>query len=186
MKASPNPKYLVKQLKALVESNKRSEIRLNANGGNSILVLCPPLEEDSYIDTFHSMLEDAYFQIIDLNELLITFLNKNRAEIEELFELLSGSIPQIFKSSEDEDDTDFFSFIMQTIKSSIDKKKVPVLIRTGTLFGSGIDNIHLMEHQSVMRAALPLIILYPATQENDNILFLSTRPASKYRCMILN
>jgi hypothetical protein len=186
MQSLQNPKYITEQLKLLVESNKRSEIRLNANGGNSILVTCPPLKEQDYINVFEATLSKSNFKIIDLNELLISFLDINKAEIEELFELLSGSIPQIFKSSDGEEDTDFFAFVMQQIKSSIDENKIPILIRTGTLYGSGIDNIHLMEHQTVMRAAVPLIILYPAVQENDTILFLSTRPASKYRCMILN
>jgi hypothetical protein len=60
------------------------------------------------------------------------------------------------------------------------------LIHSGALYGSGIDNIHLMENELVMKSNLPLIILYPATKEGEKLLFLSKRPASKYRCMIVN
>jgi len=42
MTTSINPEHLIIQVKRIVESNKRSEIRLNANGGNSILLVCPP------------------------------------------------------------------------------------------------------------------------------------------------
>jgi len=59
------------------------------------------------------------------------------------------------------------------------------LIHTGALYGSGIDNIHIMEHPEVMQSHQPLIILYPATHEQDKLLFLGKRPASKYRCLMI-
>jgi len=43
-----------------------------------------------------------------------------------------------------------------------------------------------MENELVMKAKSPLIILYPATQEGEQLMFLNSRPASKYRCMIVN
>lgn len=188
MQSLQNPEYVAAQLKRLVEANRHSEIRLNANGGNSILVTCLPAEENNYIRVFQSALDKTRFQIIDLNELLVSFVENNKEELEKLFELLSGSIYQIFKSADSDEDNDLFSSIMLKIKQSIDDDKIPVLIRTGTLYGSGIESIHIMEHQIVMRSPIPLIILYPAVSEQDKIMFLSTltRPASKYRCMILN
>ena len=45
-----NSEYIINQTKRLVESDKRSEIRLNANGGNSILVVCEPKQEFDFID----------------------------------------------------------------------------------------------------------------------------------------
>ena len=79
-----------------------------------------------------------------------------------------------------------FKFILGKISNSYDNNKIPVLIHSGALYGSGIDNIHLMENELVMKSNLPLIILYPATKEGEKLLFLSKRPASKYRCMIVN
>jgi hypothetical protein len=37
-----------------------------------------------------------------------------------------------------------------------------------------------------MKSKLPLVILNPATQDGDKLMFLNSRPASKYRCMIIN
>ena len=50
MNTSVNPEHIITQLKRIVESDKRSEIRLNANGGNSILLVCPPELEYEYIN----------------------------------------------------------------------------------------------------------------------------------------
>ena len=75
--------------------------------------------------------------------------------------------------------------IMNAIKQSYDAGKVPIVIHAGALYGSGIDNIHIMEHPVVMQSKLPLIILYPATHDQNKLLFLGKRPASKYRCLII-
>jgi hypothetical protein len=72
------------------------------------------------------------------------------------------------------------------IQTTYEQGKIPVLIHNGALYGSGIDNIHLMESELVMKSKLPLIILYPATYDGDQLMFLKSRPASKYRCMIVN
>ena len=60
----------------IVESDKKSEIRLNANGGNSILLVCPPEKEGQYIASLKSILKGRDYNIIDLNELLIGFVDK--------------------------------------------------------------------------------------------------------------
>ena len=49
MSTAINPEHIITQVKRLVESDKRSEIRLNANGGNSILLVCPPNLEYQFI-----------------------------------------------------------------------------------------------------------------------------------------
>ncbi|MBY0534081.1 MAG: hypothetical protein K2P31_03855 [Rickettsiaceae bacterium] len=181
-----NPEHKIIDLKRLVESDKRSEIRLNANGGNSILLVCPPDQELIYATHIKSMLDKEIYDVIDLNDILITYVQKNMEEIGELFELLKGSIHQIFKSSGNEIESDLFSQIITRIKDSFYENKIPVLLHSGALYGSGIDNIHLMEHEMVMKSKLPLVILYPATQDGDKLMFLNSRPASKYRCMIIN
>ena len=50
MNVPQNSELIISQIKRLVESDKRSEIRLNANGGNSILLVCPPEHEYLYIE----------------------------------------------------------------------------------------------------------------------------------------
>lgn len=177
---------IVNQVKRVVESKKRSEIRLNANGGNSILLVCPPDQEYKYIEVINNTMGSETYRIIDLNKLLISFVDDNRKNIEESFELLKGSVHQIFKAPEGEVGPDLFSCIMKEINDSFLEERIPVLIHTGSLYGSDIENIHIMESEVVMKSNIPLLALYPGTNEGDQIMFLSSRPASKYRCMIVN
>ncbi len=185
MKTSKEIKHLVNQVIKLVEADKQSEIRLNANGGNSILLVCPPEQENEFIDTLLKMMNSSNYQNIDINDLLISYTKKSKDDLEEAFKLLQSSLYQIFKSPEGESNDDFFNYIICEIKSAFKKNKIPVLYNTGALYGTGIDNIHLMENKVVMNSNSPLIILYPATQQGDKLMFLNSRPASKYRCMII-
>jgi hypothetical protein len=181
-----NPENIVLDTKRLVESNKRSEIRLNANGGNSILIVCDPKMEHEYINAINKILDSDTYQIIDLNNLLTEFVELNKSDLTELFELLKVSVHQIFKAPQGEESNDLFGLIIKKIADSFTNNKIPILINSGTLYGSGIDNIHIMESEIVMKSSLPLIVLYPATHDIDNLLFLNKRPASKYRCLIIN
>lgn len=181
-----NPEHIIKETKILVESDSRSDIRLNANGGNSILMICEPSQELDFINAMKIHFNVDTYKIIDLNDLLIKFIEINKETLKETFQLLKGSVNQIFKAPADEIGPDLYSVIMENIDNSFKEKKIPVLIHSGALYGSGIDNIHIMENQIVMNSSIPLIVLYPATKEGDKILFLSKRPSSKYRCMIIN
>lgn len=186
MSTSLNPEHIITQLKRIVESDKRSEIRLNANGGNSILLVCPPELEFQFIGKLVELMPQDTYQIIDINEMLISFVEAHQTDLAEMFDLLKGSVHQIFKAPEGEITPDLFRHLLSAIAKSFDEQKIPVLIHSGALYGSGIDNIHLMENELVMKSKIPLIILYPATQEGDKLMFLNSRPASKYRCMIVN
>ena len=73
MSTAINPEHIITQVKRLVESDKRSEIRLNANGGNSILLVCPPNLEYQFIVKLNELM-GAEYSIIDLHELLISFV----------------------------------------------------------------------------------------------------------------
>jgi len=181
-----NPEHIIKETKILVETDKRSDIRLNANGGNSILIICEPNQESDFIKAIKNQFKDDLYKIIDLNDLLVSFIENNKVELQETFQLLKGSINQIFKAPAQEIGHDLFSVIMENIDNSFKEKKIPVLIHSGAIYGSGIDNIHIMENEIVMSSSLPLVVLYPATKDGDKLLFLSKRPSSKYRCMIVN
>lgn len=181
-----NPEGAVQEAMRLVESNANSNIRLNANGGNCILIVCEPPRELAYIEAIKHLMTNDKYEIIDLNNVLCEFVTANRLYLEDSFELLKGSIHQIFRTPHGEEGPDLFRLIEQMITSSLQDEKIPVLIHSGSLYGSGIDNIHIMENDMIMKAALPLIILYPATREKDKLMFLSSRPASKYRCLIID
>lgn len=180
-----NPNHVIIDAKRLVESDRRSEIRLNANGGNSILIVCDPIAETDYIAAIEQNLTADNYSILDLNKCLVDFVAENRKELVELFDLLQSATQEIFKAPATEESQDLFKAIIGHIQKAYNGNKVPVLVNTGALYGTGIDNIHFMEHEAVMQSSLPLLILYPATKEGDNLLFLGKRPASKYRCMIV-
>ena len=180
-----NPADIIHKAKLLVESDSRSEIRLNANGGNSILIVCDPMSENEYINKLEELLPEESYTIIDLNKCLIDFVKEHKVELIELFSLLQSSIHEIFKAPAGEESKDLFKEIISLIQAAFDKGKVPVLINSGALYGTGIDNIHIMENELVMKSAFPVLILYPATKEGDQLMFLGKRPASKYRCMIV-
>lgn len=180
-----NSENMILSAMRLVESNENSNIRLNANGGNCILLVCKPIQELDYIYSIKKLMAEDKYEIIDLNNLLCEFIRENQSNIEESFELLKGSINQIFKHPAGEEGNDLFSLILRAIDCSLKAKKIPILINIGSLYGTGIGSIHIMENEMVMRAELPLIILYPATWEQDKLMFLGKRPASKYRCMIV-
>lgn len=186
MNISVHPEHLIGQLKRIVESDKRSEIRLNANGGNSILLVCPPILELQYIEKLVEMMPLNTYKIIDINEMLISFVEAHQTDLNEMFDLLRGSVHQIFKAPEGETSPDLFKYLLGAIEKSFVDNKIPILIRSGALYGSGIENIHLMENELVMKSNSPVIILYPGTIDGDQLMFLNSRPASRYRCMIIN
>jgi hypothetical protein len=180
-----NSSHSIREAKRLVESESRSEIKHNANGGNSILIVCDPMQEVEYIAKIEELLPTEKYTILDLNECLIEFISQHLKELTELFEQLKSATNQIFKAPDGENSEDLFKVIIKEIKKSLKDDKVPVLINTGALYGTGIHNIHIMENENVMTASLPLIILYPATMEPDRLMFLGKQSASKYRCMII-
>jgi hypothetical protein len=183
--SSLNPSQIISDVKRTAQSDQRSDLRLNANGGNSILIVCDPLDELKFITSIREILETEKFGIIDLNQLLMGFIDENRETLDEMFDLLRGSVNQIFKAPSNENKDDFFSKIMGSVASMLAEPRIPVLISTGVLYGAGIDNIQIIENEMVMKASMPIVILYPATHDNERLTFLGMRPASRYRCMIV-
>lgn len=181
-----NPDQVIFDTKLFINTARGSEITQKANGGNSILIVCNPAKELEFIKSIYANMNDDSYDIIDLNSLLMQFVEENKSDLPMLFELRQSSISQIFKLPDSEVGADLFRLVIETIKNSFDAGKIPVLVNAGTLYGSGIDNIHIMEHEIVMKSSLPLVILYPSTHDGESLLFLSKRHASKYRCHIVN
>ncbi|HCI54650.1 MAG TPA: hypothetical protein PLN48_15775 [Lachnospiraceae bacterium] len=175
----------IQDLERVVRAYGENNIKLSANGGNSMLFMCPPLEENEYIKAMKNDLDSEKYTFIDLNQLLVKFIDNNHEEIEAKFDLLKNSSGQIFKLPQGEEGNDLFQMIIAAIVEAYDQAKIPVLIRVGALNGTDIENIHIMEDKVVMQGKSPLIILYPAEKKNDEIMFLGIRPASKYRCLVI-
>lgn len=175
----------IMELEQAVQAYSTNNIKLSANGGNSMLFMCPPLEEKDYIEIMQKNLSPEKYVFLDLNKLLIEFIDENEDEIKMKFDFLRNSSNHIFKLPQGEEGNDLFGIVISSINQIYDEQKIPVLIRAGALNGTDIENIHIMENKVVMNGKKPLIILYPAEKKNDEIMFLGIRPASKYRCMLI-
>ena len=169
----------IQDLEQAVRAYGANNIKLSANGGNSMLFMCPPLEENEYIRLMRQNLDEERYAFIDVNQLLVRFIDENEEEIKLKYDLLKNSSSQIFKLPYGEEGNDLFQMIIQAIVEVYGQNKIPVLVRVGALNGTDIENIHIMENKVVMQGKNPLIILYPADKKNEEIMFLGIRAASK-------
>ena len=167
---------------ALAEEN-RDNIRIEANGGNSVLFVYPPKDELKYIEKARENYPNAEF--IDVREALVEFIDSiGWNDFENYYKGYQTEPENIFRDSEEEKKME--SLIIEKIKKAIDDDKLPFLIHTGALFGTEIENVHIMENSDVMKFGIPLVVFYPAVVQPDGQLkYLGFRPASKYRCKLV-
>lgn len=161
----------------------QDQLKRQANGGNSILFSFPPNEEHLYIQQAKQLYQQqAVF--IDISGLLVKFIDSMGWDaFKEYYSEFSSTPHVVFHS--DDPENDLFDFIIEAIQTTCDQDKIPFLIRTGCLYGTGIENVHIMEHKTVMSLKHPLVIFYPSIIEEDNLYFLNFKPASKYRCVLV-
>lgn len=163
--------------------NNQDQLRRQANGGNSILFGYPPEDESLYLAKAPEVLGDRA-QFIDVSRLLVSFIDGMGWEDFERYYREFGATPhKIFRAGDD--DPDLFNSIIAAIVESAESGKIPVLIRTGCLIGTGIENANIMDCKEVMGLKIPLVIFYPSTVVDENLLFLNFKPASKYRCALV-
>lgn len=168
-----------------------STIRREANGGNSILFIYPPKEESLYLNELrqrYSTSSEFHVDFIDLNQLLIDYINTfgSWEEFSDYYKQFSATPVRVFHSNDPAGD--LFSSIIQRIIHAASNGKIPFLIRVGSLHGTDIRNIHIMECPQVMELSFPTVFFYPATyRESDtSISFLNAvNFSSPYRCTII-
>lgn len=163
--------------------NNQDQLLKQANGGNSILFTYPPNQEQQYIDKAKELYhQEAEF--IDISKLLVQAIDEDGWDaFEEYYKDFINTPSKLFKSEDPE--TDLFDLIIRAVEQAVANDKIPMIIRSGCLYGTGIENVNIMEHPSVMKLAHPLVILYPAKVTDDNVFFLNFKPASYYRCILL-
>lgn len=161
----------------------QDQLRKQANGGNSILFSYPPNEEQLYIEKAKDLhQEKAAF--IDVSKLLVKFIDEDGWDsFKDYYHDFQNTTHLIFRS--DDPSVDLFDLIIKEIESACANSKIPFLIRTGCLYETGIENVNIMEHKAVMNLKHPLVIFYPSRIEDDNLYFLNFKPASKYRCILV-
>lgn len=160
----------------------KNELRRKANGGNSILFTYPPQEEALYLTKAREVLgESAAF--VDVSRLLVEFIDElGWDDFAEHYDTLRSDTHKVFCS---EHDPDLFHRALSAIAAADASGRIPVLIRTGALLGTGIENVNIMEHATVMKLSQPLVIFYPAVFFDDQLYFLNFKSASKYRCAVV-
>lgn len=168
-------------LRAALHEDNRTQLKRSANGGNTVLFVYPPAEEEEYIAKAKELYPDGHF--IDVANLFVKSIDS--VGIEDFKQFYADHIKTTDVVFTNEDPNCLFSLIVDDIcKASVDGKTT-FLIHTGALEGTGIENVNIMEHKAVMSQGIPLVIFYPATYKNDELLFLNHKSASKYRCKLV-
>jgi hypothetical protein len=171
-------------LRVSLEARNRDHLKRKANGGNTIIFTYPPEEELLYVDKFKTVYHDDTFAFIDVAKLLVQFIDIDGwMDFRNYYNDFIDTPHLVFKS--DDESEDLMDLIIKAIVKADEDGKAAVLIRTGALFGTGIDNVNIMENKAVMSLKNPLIIMYPSKLENDNLYFLNFKLASKYRCTVI-
>lgn len=168
-------------LKVSLEIQNRDQLKRQANGGNSIILVYPPSEESQYIKKAKEVFASKKMRFIDVAEVLVKYMDSiGMSKIERKYKLFSATPHKVFSSKKDS----FLELIIQEI-IEVDDDYIPVLIRTGILYGTGIENVNIMEHKEIMKMKQPLVLLYPGKIEDENLFFLNFKPASRYRCTVI-
>jgi hypothetical protein len=161
----------------------QDQLRRQANGGNSILFSYQPDEEYLYIEKALELYQDKA-AFVDVSKLLVKYIDVDGWDsFKEYYSDFQDTPHVVFRS--DDPSTDLFDLIIAEIKTACESDKIPFLVRTGCLLGTGIENVNIMEHKEVISLPHPLVIFYPSKIEDDNLYFLNFKPASKYRCILV-
>lgn len=163
--------------------SNQDQLRRQANGGNSILFSYPPNEEDLYIEKGRDLFGDKA-SFIDVSRLFVSYIDEEGwDDFQEYYNDFKDTPHLVFRS--DDPSTDLYDLVVGSIERASRDGKIPFLIRTGCLYGTGIDNVNIMENKTVMKMQHPLVLFYPSVIQDDNILFLNFKLASKYRCTLV-
>ena len=162
----------------------QDQLRRQANGGNSILFSYPPHEEQLYIEKARELYQDTV-EFIDVSRLLVKFIDEEGWDsFKAYYQSMASSVHKVFHD-EDAQEHDLFDQIISEIEAACKNNKIPFLIRTSCLYGTGIENVNIMEHRTVMNLPHPLVIFYPSRFDEDNLYFLNFKIASTYRCTLV-
>jgi len=172
-------------LKAVLNINNRTQLSLVANGGYSILFTYAPKEESLYLKKAIEVLENKTFEIIDVSKLFVEFIdNYGLNDFVEVYNDLKPNSYKVFMDNTGSD-KDLFDTVVNQIIETSKKGLIPVLIRTGIFFGTGIENINITQNTLIDGLNTPLLIFYPGEIKGDHHHFLNAKQSSNYRCTII-
>ena len=137
----------------------KDELRRKSNGWNSIIFSYEPEEEHLYIEEAQKLFKDDG-AFIDISQLLVKIIDEEGWDsFKEFYKTMEKSPHKVFHDK-DAQETDLFDMIITEIEEACKDNKIPFLIRTGCLYGTGIENVNIMEHKTVMNLQQPVVIFY--------------------------
>ena len=172
-------------LKSALKITNRTNLSLVANGGYSILFTYPPVEEGLYLERAKNELNSESFEIIDVSKLFVEFIDEYQLnDFVEVYDDLKPNSYKIFIDGAGSD-KDLFDTVVNSIIKTSKKGLIPVLVRTGIFYGTGIENINITQHSLISELNTPLLIFYPGEIKGDHHHFLNAKQSSNYRCTII-
>ena len=157
-------------------------LRLDANGGNSILFVYPNDEDSLYVaEAKRRFRDNAIF--VDVAQTLTDFQEEMGMETFRELEEEIGTDVYFRKGATDT----FFEYLVKRITLAASQGLPVFLTGTSAIANKGFSNISIMEHEAVKKAPQPLVYFYPASVEGDKIYFLGdhNHVASEYRCRVI-
>jgi len=159
-----------------------SKMKPEAHGGNSVLLVYPPKQEQEYIKKAKEIYDGEDYRFINIATQLIDQVD-DLGGLDSLVEEIElvGEIPKRFFKDP------FLERIRGEIKEAIEKNRVPILIRVGALVGIVSLN-RILEDSKVLSLKGQIVALYPGIYRSGRaqLFFLDEyREASSYRAKII-
>ncbi|MCF8000479.1 MAG: hypothetical protein K9K76_01280 [Halanaerobiales bacterium] len=157
-----------------------------AQGVNALIIVYSPEEEKKYFKRIEEEFSDEY--IIDLSQLFIKYIDMFGLEtFKTVYKNYRSTSAFI---NEGEEDKDFLDLILDEIEKALDSDKMPVIIRSGILYGTGIRNKDILESDIVNKTKKPLLIFYPGEvqkdiNDNEKVFFVNAVKANDYRGQLI-
>lgn len=172
-------------LKTAIHITNRTQLSLVANGGYTLLFTYSPHEESLYLEKAVEEFNSSEYTIIDVSKIFIEYIDEDG--IDEFINFYSSLNPTSHKAFFDITDphVDLFDKVVNTIVETSKTGKIPVLIRTGVFYGTGIENINLTQNKVISQLNIPIIIFYPGEIKGSHHHFLNAKQSSNYRCTII-
>ncbi len=165
-----------------VLSQDITQLKLDANGGNSILFVYPNEEDHQYVAEAKRRFRDSAI-FVDVAQTLTDYQEEMGMELFKELEDELGIEVYYRKGAKDT----FFECLAERIALAAGQGLPVFLVGTSAIANKGFSNIDIMEHPVVKTAPQPLVYFYPSVQDGDKLYFLGDKNhiASRYRCRVI-
>lgn len=161
---------------------------IDSNGVNALVIVYPPEKEKEFLDRVYQDYGDQH--IIDISELFTQLIDSYSLEVFRGALKDYKSTPETLFNNPKSEQQDLFKMIISEIEEAVNKDKIPILIRTGILHGTHIENTEILEADIINKSQKPLLVFYPAEvrediNEEERVYFLGVKKANDYRGQLI-